>query len=112
METSSEMETPAVFRRRRNLQLVSERAETAQPSQSSKDLQKREEALQMVMATITVALGILSQRLMTVLALMASSGMFAWSVFEPTGWRLSAAIAFAVCVLLPLAYLDWATRRP
>jgi hypothetical protein len=72
----------------------------------------REREMQMVMATITVALGILSQRFMTVLALVASSCMFAWSVFEPTGWRLSGAIAFALCVLLPLAYLDWATRRP
>lgn len=65
----------------------------------------------MVMATITVALGVLSQRCLTAVALLACAALFVWSVLEPAGLRLSTAIAFAVFVLLPLAYLDWATRR-
>ena len=118
METSStNLETPTVFRknpRGRNLELVAERT----VPEPAPDLARREAVvaakeleLQAVMATIRVALSVFSQRCLTVLALVAGAGLFAWSVIEPTGLRLSSAIAFAVCVLLPLAYLDWATRR-
>jgi hypothetical protein len=80
-------------------------------SRREEALESKERDLQVVIATITVALGILSQRCLTVLALLACAGIAAWSVIEPSGLRLSTVIAFAVCVVIPLAYLDWATRR-
>ena len=118
-DSLQEMETPAVFRktpRGRNLQVVSERTVPDQ-AQTLADLTKREAAvaakekeLQMIMAFIRTTLGAVGQRILTLLALLSTAGMFFWAVFEPTAWRLAAAIAFAVVVFLPSAYYDFRSR--
>lgn len=66
----------------------------------------KERELQLIIAFVRTLLGAVGQRILTVLALVGAVGMFSWSVFEPTGWRLAAAIAFAAFVFLPLAYFD------
>lgn len=116
---TTELETPAVFRSGRtgkNLQLVAERsAPTAQESllqTKAAHLQAKERDLNAAAVVIRTALGALGHRFLTVAALIATTGIFSWSVFEPTGWRFATAIAFAVLVLLPLAYFDWSARRP
>lgn len=117
METN--LETPAVFRsnRGRNLTLVGERGvQTAQEQKAlqakAEELSRKEHDLQVAIAVIRTGLSALGQRFLTVAALAASSVIFFLSVVEPSGWRLGTAIAFAVLVLLPLAYFDWSSRRP
>ena len=114
------LETPAVFRANRpgrNLTLVGERNAPTAPAanqaleQKAATLKAKERDLQAALAVIQVGLGALSQRLLTVMALIATTGIFSWSVVEPTGWRFGTAIAFAVLVLLPLSYFDWSSRR-
>lgn len=116
------LETPAVFRSGRtgrNLTLVGERsAPTAAQAQDQRyqakavALQAKERDLQLAITVVRTALGVLGQRFITVLALIATIGIFSMAVYEPTAWRFGTAIAFAVSVLLPLAYLDWSSRRP
>jgi hypothetical protein len=110
--------------RGRNLELVGERTveqtpihqpgpETLQISQASVTLAAREmvvmrkEAdLRTAAVTINTGLRALGQRSMTLIALLATGGMFVWSVLEPTPLRLASACLCAVLVLLPLAWLD------
>ena len=108
----------------RNLELVSERSVEPTPtpppapampqtSQASRTLVDREAALtrkesdlRIAAVTINTALRALGQRAMTLIALLATGGMFVWSVLEPTPLRLASACLCAVLVLLPLAWLD------
>ena len=69
-------------------------------------LAAKEKELRMIIAFVRTTLGAVGQRILTLLALLGAVGMFSWSVIEPTGWRLAAAIAFAAFVFLPLAYFD------
>ena len=121
MTTNDKTEIPAVFRstRGRNLQLVGERHAPTAPAlqnqrleQKAQSLQAKERDLQEALVVLRVGLGALGQRLLTVMALIATTAIFSWSVIEPTGWRFGTAIAFAVLVLIPLAYFDWSSRRP
>ena len=101
MADSSE-KSPAVFRSGRNLQLVGQREVTDEPPKND----RREEELRQAIAVVRTALGVLGQRTMTLLALLAACGMFAWAVLDPNALRITAACLYAVLVFGPLAWLD------
>lgn len=119
MADSSTQTSPQVFRsnRGRNLKLVSEKVtETAEISSLKSQLtayQARESAvhakekdLKEIMATIRVALGILSARAATMIALFASIAAFGFAVAEPAALRITAACLFTVIVFLPALWAD------
>lgn len=119
--SQTNLETPAVFRSGRtgkNLTLVAERsAPTAQPVKDNLQareatLKAKERDLQVAISVVRTGLAALSQRVLTAAALVATSVIFGVSAIDPSAWRLGTAIAFAVLVLLPLAYFDWSSRRP
>jgi len=59
---------------------------------------------------LTLALDVLSYRLLLLLAIIASAGLFAGAVLWPDPWRLGAAAAFSVIVTLPAIFFY--ARRP
>jgi len=115
---------PEKKKRGRNLELVGERSvepiqtpppavEMPSESPASRSLADREMALMrkesdLRQAAVTISTGLraLGQRVMTLLALIASGGMFYWAVLEPTTARIVAACLFSVLVFLPLAWID------
>lgn len=112
MADSSEMEPatemPAVFRKGRNLQLVGERQSQTSSTMSQREtaLANKEKELQYVIATVKVALGTLSQRMMTLISLSGAVAMFAYASLMPEGWRIAAACLYSILVFGPLAWLD------
>ncbi len=72
-----------------------------------KSLNEREEALNLLVVSINTAFRILGARAATMLALVASVGLFGWAVYaEPNGWRVSAACLFSLIVFLPALWAD------
>jgi hypothetical protein len=126
METSSpqatqqqDLESPAIFRRGRNVRLVSERTQEQIPSLAStsaadaavlaaraKALARKEESLQAAIASLHVAFAILGSRALVILSALGSAGLFGWAATQPDGWRLTAAICFTLFVFLPSLYID------
>lgn len=117
VDSSGQMEIPMHQPKGRNLELVSTRDEPSPPSMTetmarqAASLADKERELQQAIGILRVALGALSQRLLTVVSLLASAGMFGWAVWQPEGWRITAACLFAVLVFGPLAYLDARSRH-
>lgn len=122
MADSSTQTSPQVFRsnRGRNLKLVGEKemippemAEISSLKSQVAAYQAREAAvhakekdLKEIMATIRVALGILSARAATMIALFASIAAFGFAVAEPAALRITAACLFTVIVFLPALWAD------
>lgn len=108
METSSTLETPAVFRRGRNLQLVGERTE--QTPQSPNDaartaaVAKKEAELAAALATVRTAFAILGSRALVILSACGAVASFAAALYWPDGLRLTAACLYTVLVFLPSLY--------
>lgn len=116
METSSQMEIPTVMRknpRGKNLALVAERT-VPEPGPSLAELQKREAELaakeadlRAATAFLNAAFKVLSAKILLLLAVLFSAGMFVWCVVsDPSGWKIAAACLFAVTVFLPLVIVD------
>lgn len=113
MADSSEKTTqaPAVFRSGRNLQVVGERMEATQP-QSPRDaareaaLAAKEQELKAAMAVVRTAFAILGSRALVILAALGSFVAFGWASWEPSGWRVAAAVLFTVLVFLPALWID------
>ena len=55
--------------------------------------------------TITVALNVLSARLLGMIAVVGAVVMFGWAVYDPQPWRLAATGTYAAVVLWPLVFL-------
>jgi hypothetical protein len=55
-------------------------------------------------AIYSAALDILSFRLIMLVCVVASAGMFGLTVIEPDPWRLGAAAAFSLIVTAPVVY--------
>lgn len=55
-------------------------------------------------AAFTVALDILSFRLILLLCVLASAGLFACAALWPDQWRLASAVAFSLIVTGPCMY--------
>lgn len=110
METSSTLETPAVFRRNRgkNLQLVGERTAEPTPDVAARAaaLEAKEKELQAALATVKAAFAILGSRALVMAALAASIGAFGWALYEPSGLRLAAACLFTAMGFLPALWVD------
>lgn len=123
MADSSETGTAQVFRsnRGRNLQLVATRqiqettteaevsslkAQLAKYQQKEAALNEKEKELREIMIAIRVALGLMAQRVATLIALFASIAAFGWAVADPTGLRIAAACLFTVIVFLPALWAD------
>lgn len=106
METSSQMETPAVFRsgRGKNLQLVSERT-TPSSSEVARAAAKEAE-LAAAMATVSTAFAILGSRALVILSALGAFALFGWASYDPTGWRFAAACSFTVLVFGPALWID------
>ena len=66
----------------------------------------KEKDLKEIMATIRVALGILSARTATMIAMLASIAAFGWAIADPAALRITAACLFTVIVFLPALWAD------
>lgn len=49
---------------------------------------------------------VLSTRLLLLVTLLLTFGLFAWAMYDTTNLRLYTAAAFAVCVFLPILSMD------
>ena len=61
---------------------------------------------QLLMLYIRVGLAVLSARLVLLLALVLSFGLFAWAMALPTYERIGCATLFALLIFLPAVRLD------
>lgn len=113
-DSLTKMEIPEfVPRKGRNLEVVSERQE-AQNSGLTADalireaerLKQKEQELQQVMTVIRTALKVVGAKAASMLSMLFASGMFVWSVMDPSWARTGASCLFAVIVFLPALYAD------
>jgi hypothetical protein len=61
---------------------------------------------QLLLLYVRVGLSVLSARLVLLLALVLSFGLFAWAMALPTYERIGCATLFAVLIFLPAVRLD------
>lgn len=107
-----ENEQPAVFRRNRNIQLVSERTGPTLPDASlalaarEAALASKQASLEAALATVTAAFAILGSRALVILASLGAFALFGWTALEPSGWRFAAACAFTLMVFGPALFID------
>jgi hypothetical protein len=111
MENSStNLETPAVFRsaRGRNLQVVGERTATPAPDVAARAaaLEAKEKELQAALATVKAAFAILGSRAVVMISLLAAIGAFGWVLYDPSGLRLAAACLVTAMGFLPSLWAD------
>lgn len=66
---------------------------------------------QLLALYVKVGLNVLSARLILLLALSLTFGLFAWAVFDPTWPRICASALFAVLVFLPATRVDASQSR-
>lgn len=117
METSSEqsLEQPAVFRPRRNIQLVGERTAPPEIPQTpppdalaarAAALARKEASVAALLGTVNAAFGILGSRALVILSATGAFALFGWSAADPSGWRFAAACAFTLLVFAPALWID------
>lgn len=109
METSlPNLDQPAVFRKGRNLTLVSERTET--PAQTPNDaareaaLAAKEAQLAAALATVRTAFAILGSRALIILTATASAAAFGWALLYADVAHITAAGLFTAFVFWPSLY--------
>ena len=73
---------------------------------TEQDLIRREEEVKVTLAAIKTIVVALGQRAMTMIALIAGIGAFAWAVYEPTAIRIAAVVLYSALIFLPLAVID------
>jgi len=121
------METGSTQKKGKNLQLISQREAEENPApevfrplrlplsltrmeeqlaQRERLIEEKEKQLNEVMATVQVAFKVLSGKTLVMLALLVASSLFIWSVFDPTGLRITAACLFTAIVFLPALYAE------
>ena len=61
---------------------------------------------QLLLLYIKVGVSVLSARLVLLLALVLSFGLFAWAMYLPTYERIGCATLFALLIFLPAVRLD------
>jgi membrane protein YdbS with pleckstrin-like domain len=66
---------------------------------------------QLLALYVKVGINVLSARLVLLLALALTFGLFAWAVVDPTWPRITAAALFAVLVFFPATRVDAAQSR-
>lgn len=120
METSStppsNLDQPAVFRRRGSVQLVNERtvAETgslisspdARIAAREAAVARKEASIEAAIATVATAFSILGSRALVILAAAGAFALFGWTALEPTGWRFATSCAFTLMVFGPALFID------
>lgn len=109
METSSTLESPAVFRqaRGRNLQVVSERtAQEPTPEAREAALVTKEVELKAALATVSAAFSILGSRALVILASLGSAAGFGWAIYASSGIALLGASVYTCLVFLPALWMD------
>lgn len=57
-------------------------------------------------AVFAVALDVLSARLLTLLAMLLSAGLAAWSMWQPDWMRLATLAIFGITIFLPIIKLE------
>lgn len=98
MEASSEQ------KKGKNLTLLRE----LEPRESGADqLPDRERELAQAAAIIRVGLSVLSGRVLSLIALVVASSLFAYAVWSPSALALGSAIGFALVIFLPILYADF-----
>ena len=103
MEISSTTETPAVFRKGRNLTIVSER--TAEPTpKPDAALARKEAELTAALATVKTAFAILGSRALVILTAAASAAAFGWALLNADLAHIAAASLFTAFVFWPSLY--------
>ena len=107
METSStQTEIPAVFRKGRNLTLVSERTTPTSPSTPDPAIAKKEAELAAALATVKTAFAILGTRALVILTATASAGAYAWALAVGDMAHIVAASLFTAFVFWPALYVS------
>lgn len=119
MEHSSEqtkLEIPQFVKQARgkNLELVASRDEATEGIKAKEayllkkqeQLDAQEQELIQAIRILKAGMGVMAQRALTIMALLASVGLFAWAVYDPQSSRITAASLFAVMVFLPALWAD------
>jgi len=65
-----------------------------------------EKDIEFLLKTIASGMRILSTRLMLILTLLLTFGLFVWAMYQPDYWRIATATIFALAVFLPIRALD------
>ena len=66
---------------------------------------------QLAMLYVSIGLKVLSARLVLLLALLLTFGLFAWSMAQPTYERIACATLFALLIFLPACRIDASQNR-
>lgn len=120
MTQTSNLKETGVARSGRNLELVGTRQTTQEVEthwreevtkkdllwEKEQELIKREDDVKTTIAAVKTLVSALSQRVLTMTALVAGIAAFGWSVFDPNAVRITAAVLYACLVFLPLAVID------
>lgn len=114
MEVSSttNLETPAVFRQRpgRNLQLVGERTAATPPAPNAAAraaaLEAKEKELQTALATVRAAFAILGSRALVMVSLLAAILAFGYALYSQSGISLAAACLVTAMGFWPALWVD------
>lgn len=62
-------------------------------------------SLKLAMQAMQFMLNVFADRVLVVLALVFSVGLFAWGMVEPSGLRFFGAISFTVLAFLPMLFM-------
>ena len=105
METSStQTEIPAVFRKGRNLTLVSERTTPTSPSTPDPAIAKKEAELAAALATVKTAFAILGSRALVILTATCAAAAYGWALYNADIAHIAAASLFTAFVFWPALY--------